>query len=54
MATFSKVGEHIDSDATIEVFVREIELEDKKNLYLVSNVEADAGSSVINVLVNNL
>ena len=31
-------------DATIEVFIHEIELEGKKNLYLVSNVEADASS----------
>ena len=36
--------EHIGREATIEVFVHEIELEGKKNLYLVSNVEADASS----------
>lgn len=39
-----KGSEHIGKDATIEVFVHEIELEGKKNLYLVSNVEADASS----------
>lgn len=31
-------------DAKLEVFVHEIELDDGKNLYLVSNVEADAAS----------
>lgn len=35
---------HLPPDATIEVFVHEIELEGKKKLYLVSNVEADAAS----------
>ena len=35
---------HLAQDATIEVFVHEIELQGKKNLYLVSNVEADAAS----------
>lgn len=36
--------EHIGKDAAIEVFVHEIELEGEKNLYLVSNVQADARS----------
>ena len=36
--------EHIGKDATIEVFVHEIELEGEKRLYLVSNVEVDASS----------
>lgn len=35
---------HLPDDATIEVFVHEIELEGEKDLYLVSNVEADAAS----------
>lgn len=34
----------LPKDATIEVFVHEIELEGDKDLYLVSNVEADASS----------
>jgi hypothetical protein len=34
----------LPDDATIEVFVHEIELEGEKDLYLVSNVEADAAS----------
>ena len=36
--------EHIGKEAMIQVFIHEIELEGEKNLYLVSNVEADAGS----------
>lgn len=36
--------DHIGKDAMIEVFIHEIELEGEKNLYLVSNVEADASS----------
>ena len=36
--------DHIGKEAMIEVFIHEIELEGEKNLYLVSNVEADAGS----------
>ena len=39
-----KGSEHIDKDAMIEVFVHEIKLEGEKNLYLVSNVQADASS----------
>lgn len=35
---------HIGKNAAIEVFVHEIELEGDKDLYLVSNVEADASS----------
>ena len=35
---------HLPADAMIEVFIHEIELEGEKNLYLVSNVEADAAS----------
>ena len=35
---------HLPEDAMVEVFVHEIELEDKQNLFLVSNVEADAAS----------
>ena len=39
-----KSNPHLPQDATIEVFIHEIELAGEKNLYLVSNVEADAGS----------
>jgi len=39
-----KNSPHLPQGATIEVFVHEIELEGEKNLYLVSNVEADAAS----------
>lgn len=35
---------HLPHDATIEVFIHQIELEGEKDLYLVSNVEADAAS----------
>lgn len=35
---------HLPPDTTVEVFVHEIELKDEQNLYLVSNVEADAAS----------
>ena len=39
-----KNNPNLPKEATIEVFVHEIELEGNKNLYLVSNVEADAAS----------
>lgn len=39
-----KSNPHLPQDATIEVFVHQIELEGEQNLYLVSNVEADAAS----------
>ena len=39
-----KNNPHLPKDAQVEVFVHEIELEGEKDLYLVSNVEADAGS----------
>ena len=39
-----KNNPQLPKDATIEVFVHEIELEGEKNLYLVSNVETDASS----------
>ena len=39
-----KSNPDLPHDATIEVFIHEIELEGEKNLYLVSNVEADAAS----------
>ncbi len=39
-----KNNPHLPKDAEVEVFVHEIELEGEKNLYLVSNVEADATS----------
>ena len=39
-----KNNPHLPKDAQVEVFVHEIELEGEKNLYLVSNVEADAAS----------
>ena len=39
-----KNNPHLPQDAQVEVFVHEIELEGEKNLYLVSNVEADAAS----------
>ena len=39
-----KSNPHLPNDATIEVFVHEIELEGEKDLYVVSNVEADAAS----------
>ncbi|MDP6718879.1 MAG: IS4 family transposase [Pirellulaceae bacterium] len=39
-----KSNPQLPKDATIEVFVHQIELEGEKNLYLVSNVEADAAS----------
>ena len=35
---------HLPKESTIEVFVHEIELEGEKNLYLISNVEANAAS----------
>ena len=39
-----KSNPHLPKDSTLEVFVHEIKLDDGKNLYLVSNVEADAAS----------
>jgi hypothetical protein len=39
-----KNNPHLPKSATVEVFIHEIELEGEKNLYLVSNVEADAAS----------
>jgi len=39
-----KNNPHLPKDAQVEVFVHEIELEGEKNLFLVSNVEADAAS----------
>ena len=39
-----KNNPHLPQDATIEVFIHEIQLEGEKNLYLVSNVEANAAS----------
>jgi hypothetical protein len=39
-----KSNPHISKEATIEVFIHEIKLEGKKDLYLVSNVETDADS----------
>ena len=39
-----KKNPHLPEDASIEVFIHEIELEGEKNLYLVSNVETDAAS----------
>lgn len=39
-----KNNPHLPETAMVEVFVHEIELEGEKNLYLVSNVEADATS----------
>lgn len=39
-----KNNPHLPADAAVEVFVHEIELEGEKDLYLVSNVEADAAS----------
>lgn len=35
---------HLSADASVEVFVHEVALEDGKSLYLVSNVKADASS----------
>jgi hypothetical protein len=39
-----KNNPQLPQDAQVEVFVHEIELEGEKNLFLVSNVEADAAS----------
>lgn len=39
-----KNNPHLPTDATVEVFVHQIELEGEKDLYLLSNVEADAAS----------
>ena len=39
-----KNNPHLPTDATVEVFVHQIELEGEKDLYLVSNGEADAAS----------
>lgn len=36
---------HLPADASVEVFLHEVELEDGKSLYLVSNVEVDASSA---------
>lgn len=40
-----KTNPHLPQDASVEVFLHQIALEGKKDLYLVSNVEADAASA---------